>query len=234
MNTRPLLSFVALAVGLLIGPPAGADGPAGVADGLRIGLQGSVSQWHIDQGVQLLGQNESMESDFEPTLGFVGQYVFDDGSDTGFFVGFEVDATPAGVSHEEVFNVGDVPVNVAADISWSMDLLWLMGYDFGKVSTMLAGGGSYMSGEITASGAGLTASDENSHAGWKVVPTVEIDLGRSSALMVRLGIGQYQTKKYTGRFAMLDSDVDIDVEPRTIDVRVAWVYRVGSLFSAKQ
>lgn len=232
MNTRPLSSFAALAIGLLIGPLASADAPAGIADGLRIGVQGSVSQWNIDQGVQLLGQNESMQSDFEPSLGFVGQYVFDDGgADTGFFFGFEVDATPAGVSHSETFSVAGVPVDVAADISWNLDLLWLLGYDFGKVSAMLAGGGSYMSGEISASGAGLTASDENSHVGWKVMPTVEIDLGKSSALMVRLGIGQYQTKKYTGRFAMLNSDVDIDVEPRTVEVRVAWVYRVGSLFS---
>ena len=227
MNTRHLSYCLALAVGLPMAPLANADG-------LRIGLQGSVAQWDTDWNVQALRQNESMESDFEPSFGVLAQYVFSANEDNGFFVGFEVDAARADAAQRNTFAIGGVPVVVGADVSWNVDVLWLMGYDFGKVSAVLAGGGSYMSAEMVASGSGSTIRDENAHVGWKIVPTVEIDLGKSSALMVRLGVGRYQTKSYNGLLERLGAGGDINVEPRTVDVRVAWVYRVDRLFGGRK
>ena len=100
----------------------------------------------------------------------------------------------------------------------------------GRVSAFLAGGGSYVGGEITARGTGWSATDENAHLGWKLAPGIEIELGESSALLVRANYALYQTKKYTSALNVgtFSSNVDLDLSPRLFDVRVAWIHKFGA------
>ena len=201
---------------------------ASAGDGLRLGVQGGIGQWEMDLGVPLLSRSDTLSPGFEPSLGVVAQYLFEDG-EQGYFVGFEAAFAQENVSHTQTFDVSGVPVSVTNDLNWGIDLLWLVGYDFGKVTGFLAGGGSYIGNELTASGAGVTASDENTHLGWKIGPGIEIDLGESSALLIRANYGLHQGKKYSGAVLLNGNNfnVDLDLEPRFFEVRVAWVREFG-------
>lgn len=221
MNNRPAV-FCAIAL-LCLAPLANAG------EGLRLGVQAGLGQWEMGVNVPLLSRTDTLTPDFEPALGVVGQYIFDD-QGQGYFIGFEAAVGRENVSHTQTFDVAGVPVSMTNDTNWSVDLLWLLGYDFGKVTGFLAGGGSYIGSELTVSGAGITASDQNSHLGWKIGPGVEIDLGASSSLLLRANYGIHQGKKYTGS-ALLNGtnfNVDVDLEPRFFEVRAAWVYEFGA------
>ena len=210
----------------------GVCGGQAAAEGLRLGVQAGLEQWDMDISVPVLQRSDRLSPSTSPAIGVVGQYLFTAESPTErtMLVGIEAGFSVENVSHNQAFDVADIPVDVAADIPWSFDAMWLIGYDFGRVSAFLAGGGSYVSGEITASGAGLTATDENTHLGWKLAPGVEIELSESSALLVRANYALYQSKKYTGALntGTFSSNVDIEIAPRLFDVRVAWIYKFGS------
>lgn len=207
-------------------------GQPAAADELRLGVQAGLEQWDVDIVVPILNRSDRLEPGAEPALGVVGQYLFaaEAPTERTMLVGLEAGFSMENVSHAQSFDVADIPVDVQADISWTFDVLWLLGYDFGRVSAFLGGGGSYMAGEVAASGAGLTASDENTHLGWKLSPGVEIELSESSALLVRANYAIYQGKKYTGALntGTFASNVDIDISPRLFDVRVAWIYKFDS------
>lgn len=202
--------------------------PLASADGLRLGVQAGLERWDVDLDVQLVNQSGTLETGFEPGIGVLGQYIFRAPAEEErpFFVGFELGYAAQNVSEASTFDVAGVPVETTADVSWSLDALWLAGYDFGRVSAFVAGGGSYMASELTASGAGLSGQDQNTHIGFKIAPGVEIKLNEASSLIVRADYALYQAKKYTGSGSNLgiDLDIDIDVQPRMFDVRVAWVY----------
>ena len=201
------------------------------ADALRLGVQAGLKQWNVDWDVRLIDQKGAMEPDTQASVGVLGQYIFEAPEAEGerpFFVGFELGLAQEGVSHSETVDIG-VPVDSQMDVTWSMDALWIVGYDFGRVSAFLAGGGSYIASEIEVSGDGLTGVDQNNHLGWKIAPGVEIALGESSSLLVRADYALYQAKKYTGHVPPLDLNADIDVTPRLFDVRVAWVYKFESM-----
>lgn len=202
--------------------------PASAGDGLRLGVQGGVGQWEMGLNVPVLSRTDTLSPDFEPGLGVIAQYLFGD-NEQGYFVGFEASFARENVSHTQMFDVSGVPVSVTNDLNWGLDVVWLAGYDFGKVTGFLAGGGSYIGSELTVDGAGLVASDENTHIGWKIGPGIEIDLGSSSALLVRANYGIHQGKKYTGSAVLggTNFNVDVDLEPRIFEVRVAWVYEFG-------
>ena len=210
----------------------GVCGGQAAAEGLRLGVQAGLERWDMDIAVPVLRQSDRLSPSTTSAIGVVGQYLFTAESRTErtLLVGIEAGFSIENVSHTQAFDVADIPVDVAADISWSFDAMWLLGYDFGRVSAFLAGGGSYIDGEITASGAGLAATDENTHLGWKLAPGVEIELSESSALLVRANYALYQSKKYTGALntATFSSNVDIDISPRLFDVRVAWIYKFGA------
>lgn len=202
------------------------------ADALRLGVQAGLKQWNVDWDVRLIDQKGALEPDTQASVGVLGQYIFEAPEAEGerpFFVGFELGFAQEGVSHSETVDIG-VPVDSKMDVTWSMDALWIVGYDFGRVSAFLAGGGSYIASELEVSGDGLTGTDQNNHLGWKIAPGVEIALGESSSLLVRADYALYQAKKYTGRVPPpLDLNADIDVTPRLFDVRVAWVYKFESM-----
>ena len=223
---KPSTICCALAlIGICGGQPA-------AAEGLRLGVQAGIEQWDMDISVPILNRSDRLEPSATPAIGVVGQYLFTAESPTErtMLVGFEAGFSIENVSHTQGFDVADIPVDVEADISWSFDVLWLLGYDFGRVSAVLGGGGSYMGGELTASGAGLSATDENTHLGWKLSPGVEIELSESSALLVRVNYAIYQSKKYTGALntGISSTNVDIEIAPRLFDVRVGWIYKFGS------
>lgn len=202
--------------------------PLAQAEGLRLGVQTGIAQWNVDWDVRLIDQKGTLEPSAQAGLGVLGQYIFDAPAEgeRPFFVGFELGFAGAGVSHSETIDVLDVPTATELDISWSADALWLVGYDFGRVSAFLAGGGSYIASDLSVSGAGLAGNDQNNHLGFKLAPGVEISIGESSTVLVRADYALYQAKKYTGSGASagLDFNVDIDVTPRLFDIRVAWVY----------
>ena len=202
------------------------------AEGLRLGVQAGLEQWDMDIAVQILRREDRLEPSTSQAFGVVGQYLFtaEAATERAMLVGVEAGFSMENVSHTQDFDVADIPVDVDVEVPWSFDVLWLLGYDFGRVSAFLAGGGSYMGGEVTASGAGLTATDENNHLGWKLAPGVEIELNEFSSLLVRANYALYQGKKYTGALDTGDfsSNVDIDISPRVFDVRVAWIYRFGA------
>ena len=202
------------------------------ADALRLGVQAGLKQWNVDWDVRLIDQKGAMEPDTQASVGVLGQYIFEAPAEgeRPFFVGFELGLAQEGVSHSETVDILEVPVDAQVDVTWSTDALWIVGYDFGRVSAFLAGGGSYIASELEVSGAGLTGADQNNHFGWKIAPGVEIALGESSSLLVRADYALYQAKKYTGSAPTLgDVNVDIDVTPRLFDVRVAWVYEFESM-----
>lgn len=203
--------------------------PASAGDGLRLGVQGGLGQWEMGLNVPVLSRSDTLSPDSEPALGVVAQYLFND-NEQDYFVGFEAGFAQENISHTQTFDVADIPVSVTNDINWGVDLLWLVGYDFGKVTGFLAGGGSYIDSELTVDGAGIVASDGNNHIGWKIGPGVEIDLG-NSAVLIRANYGLHQGKKYTGSAVLggTDFNVDVDLEPRFFEVRVAWVYEFGGL-----
>ena len=222
MNYRSAVCCAIVSLGLAPVAHAG--------EGLRLGVQGGIGQWEMNLNVPLLSRSETLDPDFAPAVGVVGQYIFQD-SGQDYFVGFEAAVAQENLSHSQMFDVADVPVSVANDVNWSIDALWLVGYDFGKVRGFLSGGGTYIGSELTVSGAGITAIDENTHLGWKIGPGIEIDLGNSSTLLVRANYGLHQGKKYTGSTLLggMDFNVDVDLEPRFFEVRVAWVYEFGSV-----
>lgn len=225
MNGRPAIGIALLGFALVC--------PVASADGLRLGVQAGLERWNVDLDVQLVDQSGTIEADFAPGVGVLGQYIFRAPAEDErpFFVGFELGYAAQNISEAGTFDVSGVPVETTADISWSVDALWLAGYDFGRVSAFVAGGGSYLASELTAAGAGLSGRDQNTHIGFKVAPGVEIKLNDSSALLVRVDYARYQDKKYTGSGSNLglDLDIDINVQPRLFDVRVAWVYEFRNL-----
>lgn len=224
---QPLLRFCLAAAAALCG------GLASAADGtFRLGPQVGTDTWETALDVPLVMASGNLEPGAKANVGVLGQYIMGGRSreEQDFFVGFEANWSGKSVSHSSTFSVADVPVEVTGDISWRFDLLWLVGYDFGRVRAMLGGGGSYMASDIAASGAGLAGEDSNAHLGWKLAPGIEVELGPSSSVLLRVGYALYQSKKYTASAANLpglDVDVDIDVDPRVVDFRVAWVYKFG-------
>ena len=225
MNVRPVLCAAAVAFSGLA---------ASAESGLRIGVQAGIEQWEMDLGVPLTNDTGVLDPDFGLSFSVLGQYLFDvdAGGDGNFFVGFEGAATVENVDHSQPFSVVGVPITANGKIPWSLDALWLMGYDFGQVTAFISGGGSYAAGELVVEGSGLTATDENLHLGWKFAPGVEIELSETSSLMLRVNYGLYQSKKYTGALPLTMGDpinVDVDFEPRVFDLRVAWVHRFDTL-----
>lgn len=225
MNIRSVLCAAAVAFG---GITANAE------SGLRLGVQAGIEQWEVDLTVPVTEDTGTLDPDFRPAVGVLAQYLFDVDArgDGKFFVGFEAATSVENVDHTQPFNVVGVPVMATGKIPWSVDALWLMGYDYGPVAAFIAGGGSYAAGELAVAGLGLTGADENTHLGWKLAPGIEIKLGETSSLLVRANYGLYQSKKYTG--AITDAtgneiNVDVDFEPRVFDLRVAWIYRFGAL-----
>ena len=221
MNKRSVpLSLIAL-IGLA-GPWANAENT------LRVGIQAGIGQWEEDVGAQLVDVGTSLKADAEATIGIVGQYLMGVGADAdeGYFVGFEVGAAQENFSEKDAVEVeffgSPFAVAVEGDLKWSVDLLWLAGYDFGRVSAFLAGGASYVGGDFSASVADIAESDSATHLGWKVGPGVEIDLGKSSTLLVRANYGVYQGKTYSAPVS--GRSVGVSVEPKVFDVRVAWTY----------
>lgn len=223
MNPRLLWSCLAGSATVLAGVASAADGA------FRLGAHLGADQWALE--APLVSATGDLEPGFKANVGVLGQYIMavGDASDRDLFVGFEVGWSGRNIAHRDTFTVADVPTVVTNDIGWNLNLLWLVGYDFGRVSAALAGGASYMANEITATGSGLAGEDRNMHLGWKIAPGVEVELGPASALLFRVGYTQYQGKIYTAPGASLDLpvDVDINVEPRLLDVRVGWVYRFG-------
>ena len=225
MNQPLLRSCLAAAATLVASVASGADGT------FRLGAHIGADQWDTALEVPLVSATGDLQPGFKANVGVLGQYVMavGDASERDMFVGFEASWSGKNVAHRDTFMVADVPVATSGDIGWHLDLLWLVGYDFGRVSAALAGGASYMASEITATGAGLAGEDQNTHLGWKIAPGVEVELGPASALLLRVGYTLYQGKIYTapGTTLGLPVDVDINVEPRLLDVRVGWVYRFG-------
>ena len=225
MNKRSMICCALALIGICGGQPA-------AADELRLGVQAGIEQWKMDVAVPVLRQSDHLAPSAKPAIGVIGQYLFTAESPTErtMLVGVEAGFSVENVSHTQAFDGAGIPLDMAADIPWSFDVMWLLGYDFGRVSAFLAGGGSYIAGEITARGAGLSATDENAHLGWKLAPGVEIELSESSALLVRANYALYQSKKYTGALnaGAFSSNIDVDVSPRLFDVRVAWIYKFGT------
>lgn len=220
-----LRSCLAASAIVLAGAANGADGT------FRLGAHLGADQWDTALEVPLVSATGDLTPGFKANVGVLGQYVMavGDASERDFFVGFEASWSGKNITHRDTFTVAEVPVVTTSDIGWHLDLLWLVGYDFGRVSAALAGGASYMASEITATGAGLAGDDQNMHLGWKIAPGVEVELGPASALFLRVGYTLYQGKIYTapGATLGLPVDVDINVEPRLLDVRVGWIYRFG-------
>lgn len=225
MNQRLLCSGLAASAALLGGAASAADGA------FRLGAHLGTDRWDTGLEVPLVSASGNLQPGFKTNVGVLGQYIMaaGDGSERGFFVGFEANWSGKNIAHRDTFAVAEVPVVTTGDIGWHLDLLWLVGYDFGRISAVLAGGASYMTNEIVATGAGLAGEDRNMHLGWKIAPGVEVELGPASALFLRVGYTQYQSKIYTapGASLSLPVDVDINVEPRLFDVRVGWVWRFG-------
>lgn len=225
MNQRLLRSCLAAFVALLPGAANGADGT------FRLGAHLGAELWDTTLEVPLLTAPGDLKPGFKSNVGLLGQYVLaaGDASERDFFVGFEASWSGKKVTLSDTFAVAEVPIAATGEVGWHLDLLWLVGYDFGRISAALAGGASYMASELTASGAGLAGEDANMHLGWKIAPGVEVELGPASALLFRVGYTQYQGKNYTapGATLGLPVDLDINVEPRLLDVRVGWVYRFG-------
>ena len=222
MNQRPARLCLAALAALLAAGASAADGS------FRLGAQVGADQWETALAVPLVMAAGDLQPGAKTNVGVIGQYIMatGDGSERDFFVGFEANWSGKNIAQRDTFDVAGVPVEVAGDIGWRFDLLYLVGYDFGRVSAVLGGGGSYMASEIMASGAGLAGEDSNTHLGWKLAPGIEVELGPSSSLLLRVGYTLYQSKKYTapGGPLGLGIDVDIDVDPRVVDFRLAWIY----------
>ena len=126
MNGRPAIGIALLGFALVC--------PVASADGLRLGVQAGLERWNVDLDVQLVDQSGTIEADFAPGVGVLGQYIFRAPAEDErpFFVGFELGYAAQNISEAGTFDVSGVPVETTADISWSVDALWLAGYDFGR------------------------------------------------------------------------------------------------------
>ena len=210
---------------------------AAAEDGFRVGAQAALEQWNIDLGLVVLNQYDGLEPSAKPAFGALAQYLFEleSESESSMFVGFEAGVAGRSLSHAQEITVAAVPVKVTGEIRSSWDALWVVGWDFGRVTAFVTGGGSLAKAELAASGAGLQGSDQNSHFGWKIAPGVEIDVGESSVLQARAIYARYQGKKYTASATQLGggADVDVDFEPRAVGVQIAWLYKVGRLFGSR-
>ncbi len=227
MNKRSAPLFFLLALVGLAGPLASAE------NSLRVGVQAGIGQWEEDVRARAVAASASLQTDAAATVGVVGQYLMRAGADDnqqGYFIGFEISAASQRVSEKKTIDVAvlgaSIPVAVTGDLNWNADLLWLAGYDFGRFSAFLAGGASYLGGDFSATGGGIAGSDSATHLGWKAGPGMEIELGKSSSLLVRANYGVYQSKTYSADAAGFN--VGIEVEPKVFDVRVAWVYNFDS------
>ena len=209
------IALAALAACGLVAPSANAE------DGFLLGAQAAVGRWQQDINAQLLDASGTLKTDAGGSVGVIGQYIRRSSApaESGYFMGFEASASLENVSETETFMVLGIPATVTGDVSWSADLLWLGGYDFGRISAFFAGGVSFLGNEVTVRVADLTGGDESTHIGWKLGPGVVVDLGARQSLLVRANYGIYQDKTYR------DQGVPLDLEPQTFDVRVAWVYR---------
>ena len=206
---------------------------AGIADELRVGVQGGVPGWSFDVGVPVLGQSTTVDPDMEPSAGIVGQYVIrsGDGDDSDFYVGVEGSFGAESASGMDRLTLLGANVEVVVETTWVADVAWLAGFNLGE-TTALGGlgdvtvfgsvGASYAKAElgVTLPDLGLTGGDEAKHFGWKAGAGVEFDIGASATLQVRANYTYYEDRTYR------DQGVSLDVEPGAFEVRATLLYRV--------
>ena len=198
--------------------------PAFAAEGgLRVGVQGTLSQSEMDIDVPVLRTTGSLDA-AAPGAGVLAQYIFgvDEQAEDGLFFGLEAGFAAETFSETRTFRVSDVPATVASEATWSADLLWLVGYDFGKLSAFASTGVTFAGNEIEAAALGLRGGDKNKHVGWKLGPGVAVDLGRSSVI-ARASYTMFKPKNYT------DRGLTLEIQPKRLDVSVAWVYKLDDV-----
>lgn len=221
MNKRSLCPVAALAaLGTVV---SGASAHAGQE--LRLGVQGVYSQWDVDVAAPVLSVADTISAG-APGLGVLAQYRFgaDEAAERNYFVGLEVGLRTEGLGETQTFLVADVPATVETEASLSADVLWLAGYDFGKVTALVTTGITFLRNDIDASALGLRGQDANKHVGWRIGPGVEVDLTPSSSLIARANYTVYKEKSYT------DQGLTLKVKPGGLDVGVAWMFKVDDLF----
>ena len=201
----------------------------GAESGLRVGVQGTLGRLDIDIDAPVLGATGGMDG-AAPSVGVLAQYVFDvdEQAETGLFFGVEAGFATERFSETYAFHVNDAPASATSEAAWSADLLWLVGYDFGKLSAFASTGITFAGNEMDIVALGplgqrsQRGSDQNKHVGWKLGPGLAVDLGRSS-VVARVNYALFKPRNYTVQRLTLEA------HPTRLDINVAWVRKVDDL-----
>ena len=125
-------------------------------------------------------------------------------SDSGLFVGFQ-----AGVTRESASGgSSEGGVSVELDIDWSMDFMPMVGYRMGKTSLSVAAGFSNLYGDLEFDVAGVSFSDSNWHAGWKIAPGIDYQISENMALFGQAYYANYGSDSYNIAGASVNFDLE--------------------------